>query len=344
MNPPRRRERLAGSAREAELAERLDRAEAALAGVALGDALGMPAQTLARAAIRARYGRIAGLVAPFADHPVSHGLIAGAVTDDTEQTLLLARHLIDRGGRAEPRAWGQALLDWEADVRARGLCDLLGPSSKAALEALEAGADPAATGQRGTTNGAAMRIVPVGIMTPPDPGPLAAAVAAAAQVTHATREAIAAAAAVAMVVSRGIDGAGFDDALPDALAAARAGATLGAPVGEADMAGRIEAALALKDEATLAEQIGTSVASRDSVACAFGIVRLAGGDPWRAAILAANIGDDTDTIGSIACGMAAACAGMAALPPDPLAQVIAVNRLDLRPLAEGLLALRRHAA
>ena len=340
MNPPRRRERLAGTAREAELAERLDRAEAALAGVALGDALGMPAQTLTRPDIRARYGRISGLVAPFADHPVSHGLGAGAVTDDTEQTLLLARHLIDQGGRVEPYAWGRALLDWEAGVRARGLRDLLGPSSKAALEALAAGADPAETGRRGTTNGAAMRIVPVGIMTPPDPGPLAAATAAAAQVTHATREAISAAAAVAMVVSRGVEGASFDAALPDALAAARAGAALGAPVGEADMAGRIEAALEAPDEATLAARIGTSVASRESVPCAFGIVRLAGGDPWRAALLAANIGDDTDTIGAIACGMAAACAGLAALPAGPLAQVVAVNRLDLRPLAEGLLALR----
>ena len=96
----------------------------------------------------------------------------------------------------------------------------------------------------------------------------------------------------------------------------------------------------IEDEATLAARIGTSVASRESVPCAFGIVRLAGGDPWRAALLAANVGDDTDTIGAIACGRAAACAGLAALPAGPLARVIAVNRLDLRPLAEGLLALR----
>ena len=31
---------------------------------------------------------------------------------------------------------------------------------------------------------------------------------------------------------------------------------------------------------------------------------------------------------------------LSALPAGPLAQVVAVNRLDLRPLAEGLLALR----
>lgn len=306
--------------------------------------MGMPSQTLTREAIRAAYGRIEGLIAPFPDHPVSHGLKAGSITDDTEQTLILARHLIAHQGEVAPQAWGQALLDWEAGVRARGLRDLLGPSSKAALEALAGGAPPEETGRRGTTNGAAMRIVPVGIATPPgDVVRLAQAVAAAAQVTHATREAISAASAVAMVVSTGVEGMGFEAALPAALAAAEAGARLGAPVGEADMAGRIAAALETTDEAELAATIGTSVASRCSVPCAFGIVRLAGGDPWRAAVLAANVGDDTDTIGAIACGMAAACAGMAMLPAGPLAQVIAVNGLDLRPLAEGLLALRRRA-
>ena len=71
----------------------------ALTGVAVGDALGMPAQTLDRAEIQARYGRITGFVAPFDDHPVSHGLRAGMVTDDTEQMLLLARMLIDQPGR-----------------------------------------------------------------------------------------------------------------------------------------------------------------------------------------------------------------------------------------------------
>ena len=172
--------------------------------MALGDALGMPSQTLTRAQIAAAYGRIKGFVAPIADHPVSHGLQAAMVTDDTEQTLLLARRLIaDREG-FDGLAWARALLDWEADVRKRGLRDLLGPSSKAALEALMAGVPATETGRNGTTNGAAMRIVPVGISTPPhDAARLVDRVAEACQVTHSTGEAIAAAAAVAMVVSLG---------------------------------------------------------------------------------------------------------------------------------------------
>ena len=86
---------------------------AALLGLAIGDALGMPGQTLDRAAIRAAYGRITGFVDPLPDHPVSHGLSAGMVTDDTEQTLLLARRLIaDRGG-FDTDAWAADLLGWE---------------------------------------------------------------------------------------------------------------------------------------------------------------------------------------------------------------------------------------
>jgi ADP-ribosylglycohydrolase len=320
-----------------------DRALGALTGVALGDALGMPAQTLSRPQIARAYGRIGDFVAPFDDHPVSHGLCAAQVTDDTEQTLLLARMMVAHPEGVDARLWARALLDWEAGVRARGLRDLLGPSSKSALDALLRGVPADRTGLTGTTNGAAMRIAPVGIATPPDDAAdLAARVAQACRVTHATREAISAAAAVAMVISQGVAGCDFDSAIPAALEAAGAGARLGAAVGEADMAGRIHAALAAArrgEEAVLAVT-GNSVASRESVPAAFGIVRLAGGDPWRAAVIAANFGDDTDTIGAMACAMAGACGGIAAFPADKVAQVMEVNGLDLAPVAAGLLDLR----
>jgi len=319
---------------------------AALLGLAIGDALGMPGQTLDRAAIRAAYGRITAFVDPLSDHPVSHGLSAGMVTDDTEQTLLLARRLIaDRGG-FDTEAWAADLLGWEAGVAARGLRDLLGPSTKAALQALRQGVPPDQTGRIGITNGAAMRITPVAISTAPDPTVLLARVAQVSRLTHGSGEALAGAVAVAMVISQGLEGSGFDATLPLALAAAETPIPGTDPQAHLAMASRIRLALDLagQGEAALAAGIGTSVQSLQSVACAFGVVRLARGDPWAAALIAANIGDDTDTIGAIACAMAAACSGMAALPADRVAQVIAVNHLDLAPLVSGLLALRRGVA
>ena len=80
-----------------KLAE-VDRARATLYGLALGDALGMPSQTLSKQDIWRRYGVIDDFVSPFPGHPVSEGLRAAQVTDDTEQTLLLARRLIDEPG------------------------------------------------------------------------------------------------------------------------------------------------------------------------------------------------------------------------------------------------------
>ena len=88
--------------------DRRDRALGALSGVALGDALGMPSQTLTREEIAATYGRITDFVAPCADHPVSHGLSAAMVTDDTEQTLLLAERLLRGDAAFDDRSWAAA--------------------------------------------------------------------------------------------------------------------------------------------------------------------------------------------------------------------------------------------
>ena len=149
----------------------IDRAMGALIGGALGDALGMPTQLLSPARIGALYGHVEDFVAPSADHPVSKGLPAGAITDDTEQALLLGRILVESGDSFDHARWVNALLDWERDVKARGSYDLLGPSTKRAIDAINDGVPPEDAGRGGDTNGAAMRIAPVGIMMPPEPIP-----------------------------------------------------------------------------------------------------------------------------------------------------------------------------
>lgn len=322
----------------------LDRATAALFGLALGDAMGMPSQTLDRQTISQRYCQISSFIDPFDGHPVSHGLVAGQVTDDTEQTILLARRLIATPARFDEAGWAEDLLSWEQDVRRRGLLDLLGPSSKRALTALLEGVSPAETGKQGTTNGAAMRISPVGIVMATAPLDLLVdRVEAVCRVTHNTGEAIAGAAAVAAIVAEGVAGTAFEEALGKALLAARAGQSRGHVIGASDMAARIEAALIMAergDSDLIAREIGTSVASRESVPAAFAIVHLAEGDPWKAALIAANIGDDTDTIAAMATGMAAACRGMGSLPANALAQLNAVNTLPMEALASNLLRIR----
>ncbi|TLN23460.1 ADP-ribosylglycohydrolase family protein, partial [bacterium] len=68
---------------------RLARIHGCLAGLALGDALGMPSEFLTPEQIRATFGRIDTLQAAPAWHP-HHILRAGQVTDDTGQALAIA--------------------------------------------------------------------------------------------------------------------------------------------------------------------------------------------------------------------------------------------------------------
>jgi ADP-ribosylglycohydrolase len=325
----------------------LDRAAGALYGLAVGDALGMPTESFPRARIVELYGELVdGFHPGRPDQAVAPGLPAGTVTDDTEQAVLLGELLVESGGRVDPAELGRRLLRWEESMRGRGVLGLLGPSTKKAVAALAAGADPVEAGRSGTTNGAAMRITPVGIAVA-DPDALLELVVEVCVPTHGTGVAIAGAAAVAAAVSAGVAGADLAGAVCAAVAAARRGAARGRWVAAADVAARIEWATGLvagrtPEEAVdlIVDLVGTGLASQESVPAAFAVLAVAGDDPWSAGRLAASLGGDTDTIAAMAGAVAGACHGTAGLPDAARRTVAEVNGLDLDRLAADLLALR----
>ena len=329
-----------------------ERALGALLGLAIGDALGMPTQLLSRAQIVDGYGPLlAGFEPAPPDHPIAAGMAAGQVTDDTEQAVILAQVLIAGGGVIDPHELANRLQAWEAEMRDRGSLDLLGPSTRRALADLLAGGDVETTGRNGDTNGAAMRITPVGIATPPDTATLVAAVEAASRVTHNTSIALAGASAVAAAVSAGVEGLGFGAAVDQALAAAAAGSRKGRWVAGADVASRIRwaigrvAGLADADACDLVQRlVGTSLATQESVPAAFALWSLHPEDPWLTCRLGASVGGDCDTIAAMAGAMSGALAGPAGFPADAVARLAAANPwLDLDALSVGLLALRNGA-
>ncbi|MDR2453962.1 MAG: ADP-ribosylglycohydrolase family protein [Bifidobacteriaceae bacterium] len=327
-------------------ASQAERAHGALAGLALGDALGMPTQAMPRELIAERFGAITTLVAAPADQPISPGQAAGAVTDDTEQALIVARLLIEGGGRIAPGKLAGALGAWEERMIERGSHDLLGPSTKAALAALKAGADPSQSGRLGTTNGAAMRVAPVGIAQRPG-AELWRRVQEATTVTHGTTLGLAGAHAVAAAVSCGIDGREPSEAVIAGIAAAHFAAQRGVWVAGADIAARFDALAPLARElpeamfaAFLYEVVGTSVQSQESVVAALLLVERYADEPFAALTTAASLGGDTDTIAAIAGAILGACRGVAAFPAPELATVSQVNQLDLAGLSARLLALR----
>ena len=338
---------------------RFSRAYGALAGLALGDALGMPTQAMSPAQIRAVYGRITGLVDGDASQPYAPGMPAGSVTDDTEQALLVASLLVRGRGSSSGRValdageFAHALLDWEDSMIERGSLDLLGPSTKAALERVRAGEDPLSVGGAGTTNGAAMRVTPIGIaVSTADPEAFADAVWSSCQVTHATRQGFQSAALVATAVSMGIDwdtpsASDMTALLWKALTYVDSLPERGAWTPDPDVVAATRRAMQLVANPAssslecLVEQVGTSVASAQAIPMAFALLAR---DPSPRALLdAANIGGDTDTIGAIAGAILGAALGEQVLPADSLSTIEEVSHLGLPSVALELLELRDQA-
>jgi ADP-ribosylglycohydrolase len=354
--------------------ENILRARGALYGLAIGDALGMPAQMLSRAQIRDRWGdRLTGFEPAPPGHPIAAGMPAGSVTDDTEQAVLLGKLLVSGHGTIEPNEFAAALARWECDMAERGSLDLLGPSTKRAVEAVLNGTPPEEAGSAGTTNGAAMRITPVGIAVPlpyarttavaftrNELSALVDQVVQASYVTHNTGIALAGAAAVAAAVSAGVGGATVAEATGMGIQAAHVGASRGHWVAGADVASRIAWATGLitsrprrpeagggfprREAADLIYRlVGTSLATQESVPAAFAVLAAVPDDPWRACLLAASLGGDCDTIAALAGAVAGACHGIGAFPTEAVA-VIDTQDLGLPELADDLLALRGRPA
>jgi len=332
-----------------------NRARGALYGLAIGDALGMPTQMLSRTEIVDRWGPLLpGFEPAPPGHHIAAGMPAGAVTDDTEQAVLLARLLVKGHGMIDPHELATALTEWERDMAERGSLDLLGPSTKRAVAAILAGVPPDEAGVAGTTNGAAMRVAPVGIAVPLDsaapPGTILSTlvdrVVMASRVTHNTGIALAGAAAVAAAVSAGVSGATVAEATALAVRAAGVAAGRGHWVAGADVAARIEWAAGLVAGRTAAEAaeliyalVGTSLATQESVPAAFAVLAVVPDDPWSACRLAASLGGDCDTIAAMAGAIAGACHGAGSFPPEASA-VIDAQGLGLAALAGELIALR----
>jgi len=329
----------------------LNRALGAFYGLALGDALGMPTQSLDRETIKARFGQITDLQDAGPLQPIAANMPKGSITDDTEQAILIGELLVEGHGRIEPAVLARRLIEWEAEMQAKGSQDLLGPSTKRAIEMILAGHSPEEAGRYGTTNGAAMRITPVGIAANvADPQRFIAAVVQACQVTHNTTLGISSAAAVAAVVSAGINDVDLGEALNLGQQIAQQAEAHGHWVAGGRMASRISWARSISvdsDKALLADLlydvIGTSVASQESVVVSFALAQqVATGEmtAFEALCMAASLGGDTDTIAAILGAMLGACLGLECWPQPMIETVKAVNQLELEPLVQGLLALR----
>ena len=328
----------------------LDRIAGALAGMVLGDALGVPGELWPREKVRARFGRIETFLDGPADNIVACYFKAGHYTDDSAQAFVVLNALLKAGTVPPAKVLADDLLEWVISMNGFEI-NLLGPSSKASLLAWSKGEDAEPVTKQSLTNGAAMRIVPVGCMVPgSEHEKLAETVARVSRVTHSTDVAISGAAMVAQAVASAIEGKDWHEIRADVAAIHPIALQKGEPTWAASVLARLEAFEAmlatLGDEPTeedvsslIYRAIGTGTMTSESVAAALAVAFWCG-DPWDAAVMCANMGGDTDTMGAMACGICGAKVGLSAMPQDVVKQLEETNGLDFRALAQKVAAAR----
>jgi ADP-ribosylglycohydrolase len=321
-----------------------DRAAGMLAGVAIGDALGMPVEMLTPEYIQTWYGEITDIVAPDSKHP-HHRLPAGSITDDTDHTLLLAQILIDQGA-IQPTELAKRLLAWSQTARVQEN-RFVGPSTLKTLAALQSGVALDKVPRAGTSVGAAMRVAPLAIAFP-NRETLIDQVVASCAVSHYTSNAISGAMSMAFALSAALDPSAD---LQSISKAAKEGAIVGRNYGDWSWSPPIERRIdhvldwveTLPEKETLArlyELIGVDMYPEQLVPCTIGLAYLAKGDPQRAMLLAANLGGDTDTLASMAGSLCGGWRGLQNIDQRWLKLVETTNQIDICLVAQNLIALR----
>jgi len=323
-----------------------------LFGQALGDAWAMPALLTPEDTNHYYNGWINELRPAPPDHPVHSGLKAGRVTDDTEQAFALARVIIE-DGKVTPEGAARGIVAWYEQIGGDA-CPYVGPSTRRAVQAIKRGEDIYTTGRFGDTNGAAMRVSPVGLI---HPGDLEGAVRDAylsCVPTHDTDVAVSGAAAVAGAVAVAMQpGVSLDEVVAGGIHAAGLGRMAGKRWMGASVSRRISMAVEIARAKQPARQrlqdiydvIGATLAISESVPAAFGVLVMAEGDPCQAAIYAAGLSGDADTIAAMACAIAGAWKGITFIPYQHVLKLRKANpELDFDGTAAGLLALCKKEA
>ncbi len=321
----------------------------ALYGQALGDAMGMPSELWPRSRVKAHFGWIDRFLPGPAENNAACYFNQAEFTDDTSMALCLADALLERDGQIDPDLIGRNILDWALRFDAFNK-NVLGPTSKIALNAIRDGKPVAELENNGVTNGAAMRVSPLGCLLPArDLDTFIDAVALASSPTHKSDLAIAGAVVVAWAISRAIDGDAWHSIADSLPAIARHAQEKRITTFSASLSARLELALKIVREAdgpesaseALYQQVGAGTSTLESVSCAIAMVELAQTDPNRCAILCANLGGDTDTIGAMATAICGALHGVQAIDPALKQALDAVNQLDFGRYADALTRYRQ---
>jgi ADP-ribosylglycohydrolase len=315
-----------------------------LIGVAVGDAFGMPSEMWSQERIQKYFGIITDFLPGPKENIISRNLLRGEVTDDTINTMLVVEMLEETNGEVDPIVLVDKIRQWAKETPKS--VTVIGPSTSKAFALLDSGVPIEETGKAGTTNGGAMKVLPIGLVADITRIDLMVdEVHKLCMPTHNTVPAISGAAAIAAAAAYAVYGDKDIDKLLDfAKEAAVLGMNRGHDIATPSIARRIELGrtlvknarnekMALKD---IYDIIGTGLPTTESVPAALSLVYLAKGDPMKCAIYSANIGGDTDTIGAMACGICGAFSGANVFSNTTVNLLENVNKISFKEMAEIL--------
>lgn len=308
-----------------------------LYGMAIGDAMGMPPELWSRKRIKEKYGEISDFLDGDPENDISYQYVRGNFTDDTSQALVILDSLIETNFNPEPNNIAKHLLEWAKKENAFDN-NILGPTSKKTLESFSKGEDTSSYSNQALSNGAAMRIPPIGTLFLPSEGKeLCNYVKEISKITHSSDITIAGASMIAMGVSSAMVKKDRDEMIKDILKIEDYALSLGASTVSASIGTRVKYGLMIaekykNDSNKFLEEIynllGAGVNTVDSVPAAICIAYYSFGDVHKTALLCTNLGGDTDTIGAMATAISGAVFGYNHIPKEDIELINKANNVD----------------
>lgn len=286
--------------------------------------MGMPSELWSRKKVREVFGEITGFLDGPAENPAAKYYKAGQFTDDTAQALAIISALEESRFRPDGRNAIKAILQW-AETENAFEKNILGITSKAALRAFQKGESTEAIANTALSNGAAMRIPPIGCLFQSGQlKELAAFVREISYFTHASDIAVAGASIIAAAVTIAIETGDAKSAVRQAIELEPYALSMGEETFSPSIRGRVLYGITFAEQHKDREDdfldflysvIGAGGLACESVSTAL-LIAYYMADPNRCALAAANLGGDTDTIGAMAAAIGGAALGVEAIHPD----------------------------
>jgi ADP-ribosylglycohydrolase len=324
----------------------INKAYGCLIGSAIGDVMGMPASFMSPGQIKRIYGRITGFLPPDKEQ-IAHGeLEEGEITDDTQESLIIAQVLIE-AERFDQRLFLEKMKNW-AIMNKMLESTVIGPSTRRFLEVIVNGRDLSEVGRLGDTNGGAMRVAPVGIFHHGNVQQAIDDAIASGELSHGSKPGLASTAAIAAAIALAVEGKCTPaEVMAAAIDGAEAGEKKGYDIPAPSVSARIQLAMELVDRNrektvdensyTLYRYIGASMKSYESIPFSLGTFYAANGDFQTGLLAAVNTGDDADTNGAIVGALCGAYCGSEKINPVWIKKLQEKNSIDFMTIANQLL-------